>query len=381
MVLDKSAKKRDLISLVLTGIIIFGIIVAGPVEAVIVKIDTNKQVYKDDDTDVQFVVSVDIQKNEIVPLKYLTLYIEDDFNKSNAPVKVCKFYPDGSIIYQYDLHHNIINNTCENIVIVPVNEGNRVESDNLSASGYGYGDQDKPKSDKISFGYGYGYEEEIRKAGTFAELTYGVQWDISNEPAANGKYSTRVEALAVGSSRQYTYTSKGTNSFHLQRSDIARALVQEEFTITGSEVDITEIGTADPEFTKQDVLFEGTVRKATLEGVDYVDGKISITAYAEKNDTTKVWLNMVMRDTDLVEYGEQSIEIVGPAEVDYKKTKQGSWINANRQGREKTEQLSATLKYVYVTINREDNTVSIMSTDKRLPIDIDLEDVQIEQNS
>ena len=152
--------------------IVIAIILAGPVEAVRVNVSTDKPVYSRDDTTVTFMIGVDIERNERVPIQDLTLRINDIY-------KVCEFAVDGS-------------NSCDGITITPVDQGQESTGD-LQGTGEGFfTPSDDIKKRDVAYGFGYGIEEENKRAGKDAEMLYQVEWDIADVP--DGKYMVAIEA-------------------------------------------------------------------------------------------------------------------------------------------------------------------------------------------
>ena len=106
--MNKSARKRNLFSVILTVLVIALYLLPNFASAVSVEVKTDKGTYTETDDIVTFDVSVDIEDNERIPIQNLTLKINNTFktctfdvsgNKltqcSNLQITRKRFYSDG----------------------------------------------------------------------------------------------------------------------------------------------------------------------------------------------------------------------------------------------------------------------------------------------
>ncbi len=345
-VIATSAKKRHLPSLAVTAMIVIAIILAGPVEAVRVNVSTDKPVYSRDDTTVTFMIGVDIERNERVPIQDLTLRINDIY-------KVCEFAVDGS-------------NSCDGITITPVDQGQESTGD-LQGTGEGFfTPSDDIKKRDVAYGFGYGIEEENKRAGKDAEMLYQVEWDIADVP--DGKYMVAIEAHAENGDTSYTYVSR-KRLFHLNFDnekvvDGAKASIR----ASGGTVDYVGLLT---DFDRERTTLNSELRSFTFGAQELIDGKTFLDLYAEKEDTTKIKLQVDLRGNHiLTEFGPDRIEVDGEAKVDFQKTKQGIWLNTQRVGAEEPVRVQKTVQIKMIV---EDNTVTVMSDDAVIPFQVTLD--------
>lgn len=341
--MNRDAQKRNLSGLIVTALIVLGLMVAGPVEAVKLNIASDKGVYSGDDDEVTFRVAVDIQKNEMVPIKSLKLRINDDF-------KVCDFMPDGS-------------NSCPNVEIALVEPSAESVGD-LKGTGFGFSGSEEPGGKQTDFGFGYGFDEQPRRAGFKGELVYEIKWGIAADGVPNGKYSAGLEAFAENDGTEFTYISRFPEYFNINinpptEEEFHRAIV----TANGGEVNsINGMGN----FSLENQKFFSELRSKGK-----IEGNAVLNIYAEKPDTTKVTMQLKMKNFDADEFDAGGIDITGDADVEFHKTKIGVWSNGARTGFEAPERILGTLKDVHLVV--EDGTVSIISSDPKLPFDVELD--------
>ena len=193
----KSAKKRctshNVISLVITVVVVTIVILAGSTSAVNINFsltgDGGDGTFDADSGEnvIDFSFDVDIGDNEHVPLNNFTLEILGPYNLS------CNFSVDGR-------------NNCEYISISETLLG---ESTNETGFGYGYGSVDgiSPYNySNISFGFGYGF------TGEGLEYQYDIEWNIgdagiTSDEEYDGEYEARIYAHAKGEDGKYVYVS------------------------------------------------------------------------------------------------------------------------------------------------------------------------------
>lgn len=350
----KSAKKRSILSFIITLALLFIIIVAGPVEAVRVNLKTDKSVYQVDDETVVIMTSVDIQRNEIVPIRSLTLKINDGF-------KVCEFSPDGS-------------ESCPNIDIILINDG-EVATDDMEAKGFGFvNETEKSKVKKTDFGYGYGFEDELRKSGHRGELKYEIHWDINADNVPNGNYEAVIEAFAENGVKQFTYLSRSKEKFKIKRSLVQppspplKAEITDKVKIKSKSGAIDFIKD-DANFTDEKNSFDANLRRIIFDSSENVQGRVAFSLYGEKNDSTKVRLDIDMKDNyfDLDSFGPDLLEFSGIADFSYSRTKKGVWQNHTWQGQEESVNLRGRLAEIRIII--EDGKIMVSSEELELPFE------------
>jgi len=296
--LGKKAKKRNLISIITTSMIILALIIAGPVQAVKVNIKADKSVYNKDST-ITFTTAVDIQRNERVPIKKLTLKIMDSKDRM---VVECEFDPDGT-------------EACGDFDITPVNSGMGTDGERVG-EGFGYEDEgDKLGTEETDFGFGYGFEDETRKSGFSGELKYEIEWDST--AVADGKYKAVLEAYAEDTSTHYTYLSKNPESFNIR--PISKTKITAKATARAKDGGITSFEEI-TEFDKEKVTFNTNLRKTYKDGAEDVAGTTSLSIDGEAEDGTKVKLSVRMRSNnykELVSFTKDKIEVIGNGDTTY----------------------------------------------------------------
>ncbi len=345
--INKKAKKSEALSIITTLLIILGLVIAGPVEAVKINVKTDKPVYSKDDSAVTFQVSIDIQKYERVPIKELALKINDGY-------KVCEFSPDGS-------------NSCDNIEITLLNPGQE-EQGSLMGKGNGFvNESDNQKNQETNFGFGYGYGEQPGKSGLNGELKYEIVWNIADEKdLPQGKFKATLEAYDENEGTHYTYTSKKVTNFFIGPNP--QTTVTDQATIKAKDGEINDIKGLS-EFNKVDALFNAEIKKLSS---DELRGATTLSLYGEKEDTTKVKLYLEIRSdgyTQLTEFTEDKIEFAGNAKFEYSKTKIGKWANGKREGSGEKESLAGNIE---VNVNIEDGKVTVSSDDEKIKFNVEL---------
>ena len=347
-------KKRNIASLMATIGIIIVLILAGPVSAVRVHLSTDKAIYRTEDNIVTFITSINIQRNEIVPIKTLKLIINDGY-------KICEFQPDGS-------------NSCPNIEIIPIETGD-VQTGEREAKGFGFVNTgDKPKSKKTDFGYGYGFGEEQGKLGLRGELKYEIRWDIEADNVADGRYFSTLEAFAEDTETQYTYINPSASTFKVSRegeqapskaSIINRAEIKSK---AGGSIDyIAE----DSDFDMQKPSFSADIRRVVEDSQEKMYGRAAINLYGEKDDSTTATLKVDVPEGlfNLGEFSKEKIEFDAVAQYTYQRTKNGVWDNGVRIGFEPPITKRGSLD-VHVRI--ENNMIFVSSEDSDVPFSADI---------
>lgn len=334
--------------------IVLVIILAGPVQAIKLNLQTDKPVYREEDTIVTFRTSIDIQKDEVVPLQTFKLLINDDF-------KVCEFSLDGS-------------NTCPNIEITRIEDGSIANDDNMQGDGFGFENEGDPITKKLTeFGYGYGFEEEQRKAGLKGELVYEIQWDIEADDVPNGKYFAVIQGLAKNADKEFTYQQRRATPFMVKRNNEDRASILNTASVVANNGNIHFIDTLD-DFVFEKVDFWADLRSVDL-GADMTDihGRAAINLYGEQADSAKadLQLEMTNNDFELVEFDQNAIEIHGTAKFTYSQTKKGVWEEGRWEGMEAPVNMRGMLMDIHIVI--EGDMVTISSTDPELPFSAEFE--------
>ncbi len=339
---DTGAKKRNIATLAVTALIVLGLLLAGPAEAVKVNLQSDKNTYSGDDNTVTFSVSVDIQKNERVPIQTLTLRINDGF-------RTCEFLPDG-------------NSSCPNIDIHLIHPG-VVSTGDQQDKGFGFENTEAPHDQKTDFGFGYGFEEEQKKAGFKGELTYEIKWHIGDDSVPNGKYTASLEAFAQNGETHFTYITKNPKSFNINVKSSTEGGEKHRAKFSGDYAEIDHIDD-ESDFSKENAQLVAEVKKESS-----VNGYTSLNAYAEESDTTKVQLEVQMKNFDLDAFTIDHIEFDSMADVVYHKTKQGAWVNGHREGFEPPVEIRTK---VPVHLNLHDGKIFVDSDNPSIPFSITL---------
>ena len=117
----KEGRLEKILSFVITGLILAGILIFGTASAVNVFVHSATNSSPVIGATIYFIAEVDINTGERIPIENLTLEINDSRN--------CTFYPNGT---------EISGNACSHITVTPINN---------SPIGWGYG---------YMWGYGFG---------------------------------------------------------------------------------------------------------------------------------------------------------------------------------------------------------------------------------
>jgi hypothetical protein len=292
---DKRGKLGKFLSLGLTLFVLVLVFLASTVSAVKVNLSTDKPVYKEGSKIAILTASVDIEKNEAVPIRSLKLIIND--------IVECEFDVDGT-------------ESCDGIEIIPLKQGQEFTGD-LYGKGMGYVGSEKPSYVAMNFGYGYGFNEEAKRNGMNGELKYEIKWNIENVP--NGKYEARLEAYASNQEKEFTYTSLGPEVFHIQLTPVEKAELLSRVKAVSSDGDIESIGIYS-NFAKERLTYQMDLRKAERYDTVYADGKISLYMHGELLDKTTATLNLDLDDFEIISFNDAVIELNAKADYTYKKT-------------------------------------------------------------
>ncbi|MCG2718771.1 MAG: hypothetical protein L6408_08065, partial [Nanoarchaeota archaeon] len=206
--MNKKGMKKKVISLVLTLGIITMLILSGPVSAVQVQITNFTSTTPNESSTVSFLVQVDIEAGERIPVQNLTLTLTNAAGLSNYN---CTFDTAGTTL-----------TTCSGISINVLNALNYSTGTNY---GYGYGyDYSNGVTDysNATFyggnsGYGYGYTSGYGySASPYSELAYNITW-TTPAVTANTAYSISFSALADdGAGKKRTYQTSSSSTVTVQ---------------------------------------------------------------------------------------------------------------------------------------------------------------------
>jgi len=206
--MEANKKRRNVISLFLTLIIISLLILSGPVFAVHVGVSTDKATYTSSDDTVTFTVTIDLEAGEKIPFHNLTLDINGTTGNES---EICVFSVGGTKL-----------TTCSNIEITAT-----ISTGYEYGYGYGYGYGYSSTTNTWSnttfnwgYGYGYGYGEGETNAGT--DMTYTVAWNFSAADAGDGTYTSFIDAIAQNE----------TGNYYIYRSSIATFTIDTTETTT-----------------------------------------------------------------------------------------------------------------------------------------------------
>lgn len=325
-------KKREIGSIFITLTVVIVLIFSIPVHALRVNLKTDKYIYNNENK-VTFEVSIDIQRNEIVPIKYLRLKINNDI--------VCKFYPDGS-------------NSCGDFDITVINTGTEAAGER-SAYGFGYEDEEYPSNDNVNYGFGYGFGEDPRER---EELKYEIEWDIENVP--EGKYEAVLEAYAEDTDTEFTYVSNRPINFYVRKEKTQKPNeVKEKIDVKAVSGQINIIDEY-YDFNYERPRFQADLAKVNINDKDVVRGKVTLGIYAktEQGNTIRMWITLDDSDMVLIKYDDE-IELSSIADFMYFET--GS--NPRR--------FAGRLHDVYLKITKD--KVYLNTQNPSLPLDVELD--------
>jgi hypothetical protein len=260
--MDKSAKVKNIVSVILTLLVVSAYLIPNLVDAVSVELKTDKSKYTNGNEIVTVNAAVDIEDGEKFPFLFLALIIDGP----NGTVKNCHFDVNGNPI-----------SDCDNVVIMP-NVSNNYMFGYLS--GYGYSSMNGSSFVNMSadFGYGYGYGYSYGYEGFGGELSYVIKWNITADNASDGNYSTNLIAHAENGAVEKVYTKKEPVDFEIDKE------------IVGCFSDLMELPASCSVGEVISDTFGFSCREVTCS-----DGVSSTTALAcEKPDTaiTKTYFEM-----------------------------------------------------------------------------------------
>ncbi len=188
-----SDKRNQIISVVLTLLVLSIYLFPSFATAIDVNITTDKSTYTEADDYVLFNMSVDLGDGEVVPVQNLTLYINDSI--------FCTFLPDGTFI-----------EGCEGLEINYFNVTESVYTETL----YGYGADETGVYSNTNFGYGYGTSWDVDRTGYEGEMMYIFTWNITN--ITNGNYFAGLEVYAEENGNVFIYDSQIELNFDIDRT-------------------------------------------------------------------------------------------------------------------------------------------------------------------
>ena len=204
--MDKRATKKRIISIALTLTVISLLILSGPVNAVQVVINQISDSTPNEASTVNFLVQVDIESGERIPVQNLTLTLTNAAGLSNY---TCTFGVSGTAI-----------TTCTGISISAVNTD--INYSNGTSVGFGYGyvystgvTNNSNTTFDTAFGYGYqaGYASS---ASPWSELAYNITWTTPSV-TSNTAYSADFAALVEdGSGVKRTYITSTSSTITVQ---------------------------------------------------------------------------------------------------------------------------------------------------------------------
>jgi hypothetical protein len=255
-------KKRSVISVFITLIIITMLILSGPVSAVQVGIGTPSTSTPGESSTVSFVVYVDIQTNERIPVQNLTLVIDD-----SGTDNLCYFLPDGT---------ELSGPLCGNVTITQLYALTWANATNYYGYGYGYGysagswsyGYSNTTFYSSSNGYGYGYTSGYSySANTKAELMYNVSWTTPGV-TANKTYNIYLIATVDDGSSTTSWRT-------YQNPTATQVTVVDNGALQGnvSDVDTTGITNLTIKINGSDDLTQDV---SDILTVNFTDGNISI---------------------------------------------------------------------------------------------------------
>ncbi len=188
---------KNILSVFLTLIIIFILLLSGPVSAITVSVDTNKDTYyQADDSTITITGTIDLENTEILNI---TNYIVQIKNSTGNLIKNCTISTGGSV------------SNCDNITASITYNGDYI---NGTRYGYGYGyssltGQYTTANQTFGYGYGYGYS-----AGVSNEIVLTITWNISSDTDDNpDSYTSNVFAKAQGNGNTRYYADSTEAEF------------------------------------------------------------------------------------------------------------------------------------------------------------------------
>ena len=214
--MNKKGAKKRIISLILTLSIITMLILSGPVSAVTVQITDISDDTPNEGSDVSFLVQVDIESGERIPVQNLTLTL----TPTSGSAITCTFNVGGTNL-----------TSCPDISISKLNSVGYDNTTDLKGRGYGYlyangstGTYNTTFNDSSSsetwngagYSYGYGYTSGYGyTASPYGELSYNITWTAPSV-TANKAYSVDFEAYVSDGSTKRTYSTSSSETITVQ---------------------------------------------------------------------------------------------------------------------------------------------------------------------
>ena len=195
--MNRKSRTR-LISLSLTLLIVFALMVAGPVSAVRVGLSDFSSTTPTQGDSVSFVAYVDIETDERIPVQNITLEINGTTNSTT-----CIFDVQGNNL-----------TACSGITITKLTHvPYGYDYGYMFGYGYGYGypNYQWEYYNATFFGYGYGYSYGYGYDYTtsyYGELAYNITWDTTGFEA--GDYTIYLDAYAISDNKYYKFSSRDT---------------------------------------------------------------------------------------------------------------------------------------------------------------------------
>lgn len=191
---------KKLTSIILSVIVIAILLLSGPVSAITISVDTNKDTYyQADDSSIVITGTIDLETTEILNI---TEYVVQIKNSTSNLIKNCSISTDGTV------------SNCDNITASITYNGDYI---NGTRYGYGYGYSSlsgtyTTANQTFGYGYGYGYT-----AGTSNEIVVTVTWDINSDTEDNpDDYTSNVFAKAEGNGNTRYYTDSTEAEFTIK---------------------------------------------------------------------------------------------------------------------------------------------------------------------
>lgn len=201
--MKKAKKKNEIISLSLTAMIIVVLVFSGMTSAIDLTI-TADNTEPDEQTDVSFIVQVDIDDGEKIPIETLTVNITKASDSS--VIATCVFLPDGTN-----------QSACADITIDIINITEPIAYDYDSTYGYGFG-----------YGYGSGADDyyntiyfpdgptpgDAYHGYEYVELKYNITW-TTPDVDADTDYEIEFNAYAEAGN-EFTYKTTSPKTITVQ---------------------------------------------------------------------------------------------------------------------------------------------------------------------
>ncbi len=174
--MDKKGKIQNIVSLLITLLVVGVYLIPNLTEAVSLSVSTDKAVYLPADNTIQSDLSINIRENERIPIQDISLLLDGN--------EICKFDADGSVI-----------SGCAGISITQTSPGNYGEGTFLEGT-------DEATGQFTSFGYGYGQN------GYTGILSYNIMADKPSLSLAEGTHAFQLSANAVGTLDSHIYSTQ-----------------------------------------------------------------------------------------------------------------------------------------------------------------------------